>query len=108
MKLPQNVREALERVLDYIKPDQAEYDDWYFVTREDKRAGHPYDDYRMLRNWLDDGAVTLNTQMLDALKDAETEIENMLEDFADEPEDDVSAHRTLATIRAAIAIAEPD
>ena len=43
--------------------------------------------------------------MLDALHDAETEIENMLEDFSEEPEEDISAHRTLTKIRAAIAAA---
>lgn len=49
-----------------------------------------------------------NQQMLDALKDAQIEIEQMLEDLCDEPDEDVSAHRTLDTIKAAIAAAEPD
>lgn len=46
--------------------------------------------------------------MLDALKDAEQEIENMLEDLcqSEGPEADTSAQKTLATIRAAIAAAE--
>lgn len=41
--------------------------------------------------------------LLSALQDAEREIVAMLEDLCDEPEADISAHRTLATIRAAIA-----
>lgn len=43
--------------------------------------------------------------LLDALLDAETEIQNMLEDFcqAEGPEADTSAQNTLATIQAAIA-----
>jgi hypothetical protein len=43
------------------------------------------------------------SDMHDALLDAETEINSMLEDLCDEPEEDISAHRTLAKIRAAIA-----
>jgi uncharacterized protein (DUF736 family) len=46
--------------------------------------------------------------MLDALKDAEIEIEQMLEDLCEKPEEDVSALRTLATVKAAIAAAEPE
>jgi hypothetical protein len=45
-------------------------------------------------------------EMLAALQDAEQEIVAMLEDLCDEPQVDVSAHRTLAKIRAAIAEAE--
>ena|ERR1051325_10933156 len=41
--------------------------------------------------------------LLSALQDAEQEIVEMLEDLCDEPEEDISAHRTLAVIRAAIA-----
>ncbi len=46
--------------------------------------------------------------MLDALKDAEKEIEEMLEDFcqSEGPEEDSSAQATLAIIRAAIVRAE--
>jgi hypothetical protein len=49
---------------------------------------------------------TLFEQMMDALDDAELEIETMLEDLCDEREEDISAHRTLATIRAARTRAE--
>ncbi len=46
--------------------------------------------------------------MLNALKDAEREIEDMLEDFcqSEGPEADTAAQATLVTIRAAIANAE--
>ncbi len=44
--------------------------------------------------------------MLDALYDAEMEIQEMLQDYAKQPEDDSSAHKTLKVIRAAIEKAE--
>ena len=45
-------------------------------------------------------------KLLDALQTAEQEIMGMLEDLCDEPEEDISTRRTLATIRSAIAETE--
>ncbi len=44
--------------------------------------------------------------LIDALRDAESEIETMLEDLCDAPEKDILAQRTLGTIRDALAAAE--
>jgi hypothetical protein len=44
--------------------------------------------------------------MLDALYDAEMEIQEMLEDYSKQPQEDSSAHRTLKAIRVAIEKAE--
>lgn len=101
---PLPVRAALERILEDLKPDQEEYDDWYDNTVEHRRDGHPFDDYRIVKNWLEDAssAQLATQQMVDALQDAEIEIKEMLDDYADEPEEDTSAHRTLGKIRAAI------
>ena len=101
---PLTVRAALERFLAELKPDQAEYDDWYDNTIEHRREGDPFDDYRIVSSWLKDGShATLATQlMFDALHDAQTEIKEMLEDYADEPEEDSSAHRTLKKLQAAM------
>jgi hypothetical protein len=40
--------------------------------------------------------------LIAALQDAEQEIRDMLKDLCDEPEEDISAHRTLAKIRDAL------
>ena len=48
--------------------------------------------------------VNAHDYLVAALQDAEDEIVNMLDDLSEEPEEDLSAHRTLSTIRAAIMI----
>jgi hypothetical protein len=100
---PLTVRAALGRILEDLKPDPEEYDDWYDNTIEHRRAEHPFDDYRIVSTWLKDSSDTVlaTQQMYDALQDAETEIMEMLEDLCDEPQEDIGVHRTLATIRAA-------
>ena len=47
--------------------------------------------------------LNLYDELVKALQDAEDEIKNLLDDLSDEPEEDIAAHRTLATIREALA-----
>ncbi|MBA4067183.1 MAG: hypothetical protein C0501_26455 [Isosphaera sp.] len=46
--------------------------------------------------------INAHDGLVSALQDAEQEIRHMLDDLCDEPEGDVSANRTLATIAAAL------
>ena len=55
--------------------------------------------------WDERRAITddiVLSAMLDALYDAEMEIQEMLQDYSKQPEEDSSAHKTLKTIRGAI------
>jgi hypothetical protein len=51
--MPHPIRDALERVLAYAMPDEAEN---YEITPPEERDGHVYQSLRTVRQWLDAAA----------------------------------------------------
>jgi hypothetical protein len=61
------------------------------------------DDVCAFAERMENGGIA---DLVNAARDAEQEISTMLEDLCDEPEEDISAHRTLASIRTSLALVD--